>query len=246
MKTQFTPLNLKWLLLAFVCLGFAWSCQHGEALEREALAPDPDVTLGLSSLFPNASRHLSDVVNTNAGRKGKSTHEDVGDFFSGEDVGGSNLLRKSDHVKLNFHANGTDMDIAGHAVTLWFIVFDENGEFVDMKNAAGAVIGENGVINFTNVIVNEGTEGFMFGFGFDDAETQGIGLIARSHGPENPDYMPDMISSFCGGCFESLELGPGFCMTCDGGGADVEPTFGACVAESALPPCTDFAGSFHF
>ena len=128
--------------------------------------------------------------------------------------GSSKLTRNANGVTVNFKADNLDPSIAGHAVTMWWVIWDDYPCcFIDAGYANGKVIGNNGKVNIS-AHLNEGDlEGFFYGNGLQDAENNEIHLIVRSHNTKDSEYMPAQINSFCGGCWNAdCAAGPYTCL----------------------------------
>ncbi len=166
--------------------------------------------------------YLQDRVQT---KGNNSTTEVFTDPSSGSVTvdGSSTINRNSNGVTVNFNAQNTpNLDPAGHALTLWCIFI--NADFVgySMYRLGGNVVGNNGVINISGHISEGSTNDLWAGSPLEDAENDLAFVIAKSHGPMNPMYMPDQILTFDGGCASDP----------DGGGPDA--------------PCYEFIAAAHF
>jgi hypothetical protein len=110
----------------------------------------------------------------------------------------SNLKRNANGITANFKTNGL---IPGNAYTMWFVIFgDAPGPPVLVTYAAGHVVGNSGKGNFSAHI--------SVGDIFDNPLTAEVHLALRTHGPAQPDMMPDQIHTIDGGCL--LDEGIGY------------------------------------
>ena len=172
--------------------------------------------------------------------------------FSGEVVGTSQLVRKPNSVSMNLHTSGL---IDGNAYTVWYFVFNNpsacgsipcgmadilNPEVAaDLLYAAGNVAGNGDQTSFAGALnvgdASTSVAGFfnaLFGtnvpsIGLLDPYAAEVQLVVRSHGTMTPEYMPDMISTFNGGCLYP----PG-----------VPQDYGV----EGILSCEDVQGSIHF
>lgn len=168
---------------------------------------------------------------------------DVFAFADEQPVDGAvaTLTRTDFGVVYNIRTNGLEK---GHAVTTWWVIFN-NPEacagdcsiedlFVDfpvdltpnpavnpaVMSGGGHVVGASGRAAFASHL-NEGQITnehplFVGGPGLTDARGAEIHLVLRSHGPLNPEALPEQISTFGGGCTLNLPAGttpvnPGEC-----------------------------------
>ena len=102
----------------------------------------------------------------------------------------STLHRNANGITANFKTSGL---ISGNAYTLWWVIFgDAPGPPILVTHAAGHVVGESGNGNFSsNISVGEV---------FNNPLTAEVHLALRSHGPVQPEMMPDQIETIDGGC----------------------------------------------
>ena len=146
---------------------------------------------------------------------------------------GSNLHRNSNGITVNWSvANAPNLDIAGHAVTLWALVWHSVDDLFAgmhpyaMYRVGGKVIGGNGNLNISGSLQEGQTADYYFtgpgSMPLQDAENNFIAFISKSHGPKDPAYMPAQILTFGGGC----DGDP------DGGGP--------------LAPCSEWLYALHF
>lgn len=138
-------------------------------------------------------------------------------------VGSSTLTRTGSGIALDLHTTGLQ---AGHAVTVWWMVFnhpqacvsgattDDPGDprcgMADMSNpaaglsvlyAAGHVIDEDGVADFGAYLQEGDTDGALEGMalGLLDAAAADVHLVVRDHGPADPQMVVEQIHTF-GAC----------------------------------------------
>lgn len=102
----------------------------------------------------------------------------------------SKLTRKANGITVNFKTNGL---IPGNAYTMWWVIFgDAPGPPILVTYAAGQVVGGSGNGNFSSHL--------SVGEIFNTPLTAEVHLAIRSHGPVQPEMMPDQIHSIDGGC----------------------------------------------
>lgn len=112
------------------------------------------------------------------------------------------LYTEKNRVTANIHTKGLT---PGDAYTVWFVIFEAPGVFVDVLYAGGGVVGDNGVANFSAHLSEDDLSGLHIVppttfQGLTDAEHQGVHMIIRSHGPVIPGMEYEQISTFNGGC----------------------------------------------
>ena len=146
---------------------------------------------------------------------------DVYSPMTSEVSGSSTLYRTDDTVTATLETTGL---VAGHAYTLWVLVFNEPENCggspcalsdlksvpakAEMLSGSGLVADANGKGIFScNIMENDGTSSIndRLGMPIDvggiwDAQTAEIHLIIRSHGPAISGQVIDQISSYGGGC----------------------------------------------
>ncbi len=179
-----------------------------------------------NSLF--AGVVLGAIVSTSPVRAGDIQTDDVLTWDGSTVVGESTLVRTPSGVTMTVETSGIP---DGHAVTIWWVVFNNPGEcatapcgendlFVDAVQAdvlyaAGHVVGNSGQANFA-AHLNEGDRsGSIAGLfdlpdpqGLADAETAEIHNVVRSHGPKaRGRTLKAQIHTFEGGC--EVDLPPG-------------------------------------
>jgi hypothetical protein len=113
-------------------------------------------------------------------------------------VGSATLHRSENGITVNIK---TSELLAGGAYTVWFIIFEPGGVFIDALYAAGHVIGGNGMGNFSAHLSEGDVSGSIAsGLGLTDAEHQGVHMVIRSHGLAIPGMVDDQIHTVGGGC----------------------------------------------
>ncbi|MEE9363430.1 MAG: hypothetical protein V3U92_12605 [Cellulophaga sp.] len=151
---------------------------------------------------------------------------DVYSPMTSEVSGSSTLYRTEDTITATLESTGL---IAGHAYTLWVLVFNQPENcggspcaLSDLKNVpakaemlggSGLVADVNGKGIFScNIRENDGTTSIndRLGMPIDvggiwDAQTVEVHLIVRSHGPAIMGHVIDQITSYGGGCTTFLK-----------------------------------------
>jgi hypothetical protein len=116
--------------------------------------------------------------------------------FAGAVVGSSTLTRTDSGIAFSLQTTGLQ---AGHAVTIWWMVFNPNGS-VSVQYAAGHVIDEGGAAEFGGHLSEGDTDGVINGGpGLLDARGANIVLVVRDHGPADPGRVEEQIHTF-GAC----------------------------------------------
>ena len=138
-------------------------------------------------------------------------------------VGSSTLVRTPNGI--NFNLSTTDLT-AGHAYTLWFVVFNEPGQCAvpnecapgdvvndaakpDMMYATGRIAGGTEVATFAGRRGVGDTSGSINApvglpaYGLLDPSRAEIHLAVHDHGSKLPEHMPDMIQTIDGGCTDA-------------------------------------------
>ena len=111
----------------------------------------------------------------------------------------STLHRKKNKIMINFK---TENLIPGNAYTLWFVVFGEIKGPPSSTFAAGLIANASGKGNFSGHL----NVGDMFDTPnnwmpvFNTPLTAEIHIALRTHGPVQPNMMPDQIQTINGGC----------------------------------------------
>jgi hypothetical protein len=108
--------------------------------------------------------------------------------FAGATVGTSTLTRTASGISFSLQTSGLQ---AGHAVTVWWMVFNPNGS-VSVQYAAGHVVDEGGAAEFGGSL-----EGVINGGpGLLDALGANVVLVVRDHGPADPARVDEQIQTF--------------------------------------------------
>ena len=116
--------------------------------------------------------------------------------FAGATVGTSTLTRTGSGISFSLSTTGLQ---AGHAVTIWWMLFNPNGS-VSVQYAAGHVIDEGGAAEFGGALQEGDLEGVINGGpGLLDAAGANVVLVVRDHGPARPDIVEQQIHTF-GAC----------------------------------------------
>jgi hypothetical protein len=138
-------------------------------------------------------------------------------------MGTSTLTRTTSGIALDLHTTGLQ---AGHAVTIWWMVFnhpeacisgattetpdDPRCGMADINNsaaglsvlyAAGHVVDEDGVADFGGYLPEGDTVGALPGLalGLLDAAAADVHLVVRDHGPADPGRVDEQIHTI-GAC----------------------------------------------
>ncbi len=113
--------------------------------------------------------------------------------FAGAVVGTSTLIRTGSGISFSLSTSGLE---AGHAVTVWWMVFNPDGS-VSVQYAAGHVIDEGGVAEFGGHLSVGDTDGVINnGPGLLDAQGANVVLVVRDHGPADPGRVSQQIHTF--------------------------------------------------
>jgi hypothetical protein len=118
--------------------------------------------------------------------------------FAGAPVGTSTstLVRTDSGIAFSLQTTGLQ---AGHAVTIWWMVFNPNGP-LSVQYAAGHVIDEGGAAEFGGTLQEGDTEGVINGGpGLLDAQGANVVLVVRDHGPADPGRVDEQIHTI-GAC----------------------------------------------
>jgi hypothetical protein len=151
---------------------------------------------------------------------------DVIDAVTGEVKGESQLVRTNSGISMNLRTTGLD---PGHAYTIWWVVFNNPDDCQDgqgmiqcgmadltdpdvhltLATAAGHIIGNSGRGNFGGAL-KAGDDSNLTGEGtvLDSKALMNprgaeVHLVVRDHGPLVPEWLPDQIQTFGGGCDQS-------------------------------------------
>jgi hypothetical protein len=137
-------------------------------------------------------------------------------------VGTSHLVRTGRGISGGVHTTQLG---AGHAVTVWIVIFNEPGQcsppgcgeddlftpevMTDVVYGAGHVVGGAGVASFATHL-SEGRARWSLwerlglpSPGLLDANKAEIHFVVRDHGPKIPGIMQSMTHTFGGGCNDS-------------------------------------------
>ncbi len=173
-----------------------------------------------------------DEIQINA-KNGANSGVPVLAFADGSEVGSSYLKRTPNGV--NYRLKTTEL-VPGDAYTLWIVIFNDTDGCAagapdgppcgpddvvndaarpDMMFAAGHVIGGSGTATFSGrrrVGDASGSANAPVGlpaYGLENPSGAQFILVVHHHGPKLPEYMPDMIKSIDGGCFDTGVPAPG-------------------------------------
>ena len=120
---------------------------------------------------------LSVVVISRAGAATQTTSPVT--TFAGQLVGTSTLTRTKSGIAFTLSTSGLE---AGHAVTIWWMVFNPDGT-VSVQYAAGHVVGAGGTATFAGFLRVGDTAGVINnGPGLLDALEANVVLVVRDHG----------------------------------------------------------------
>jgi hypothetical protein len=134
---------------------------------------------------------LSVVVVSRAGAATKTTSPVT--TFAGAVVGTSTVTRTSSGISFSLSTSGLE---AGHAVTIWWMVFNPDGS-VSVQYAAGHVIDQGGAAEFGGHLQEGDTDGVINGGpGLLDALAANVVLVVRDHGPADPPRVDEQIHTF--------------------------------------------------
>jgi hypothetical protein len=113
--------------------------------------------------------------------------------FAGATVGTSTLTRTSSGIAFSLTTTGLQ---AGHAVTIWWMLFNPNGS-VSVQYAAGHVIDDGGAAEFGGALQEGDTQGVINGGpGLLDAAGANVVLVVRDHGPADPSMVEQQVHTF--------------------------------------------------
>jgi hypothetical protein len=116
--------------------------------------------------------------------------------FAGAVTGTSTLTRTDSGIAFSLTTTGLE---AGHAVTIWWMVFNPDGP-LSVQYAAGHVIDDAGVPEFGGSLRVGDTEGVINGGpGLLDAQGANVVLVVRDHGPADPGRVDEQIHTI-GAC----------------------------------------------
>jgi hypothetical protein len=113
--------------------------------------------------------------------------------FAGKQVGSSTLTRTGSGISFSLSTTGLE---AGHAVTIWWMVFNPDGS-LSVQYAAGHVIDQGGAAEFGGHLRVGDTDGVINnGPGLLDANGANVVLVVRDHGPAKPGTVSEQIHTF--------------------------------------------------
>jgi hypothetical protein len=134
---------------------------------------------------------LSVVVISRAGAATQTTSPVA--TFAGATVGTSTLTRTGSGIAFSLQTSGLQ---AGHAVTVWWMVFNPDSS-VSVQYAAGHVIDQDGAAEFGGHLQVGDTDGVINGGpGLLDAQGADVVLVVRDHGPTDPGRVDEQIHTF--------------------------------------------------
>ena len=134
---------------------------------------------------------LSVVVISRAGAATQTTSPVA--TFAGATVGTSTLTRTGSGIAFSLQTSGLQ---AGHAVTVWWMVFNPDSS-VSVQYAAGHVIDQDGAAEFGGHLQVGDTDGVINGGpGLLDAQGANVVLVVRDHGPTDPGRVDEQIHTF--------------------------------------------------
>ncbi len=109
-------------------------------------------------------------------------------------VGTSTLTRTASGISFSLQTSGLE---PGHAVTIWWMVINPDGE-VAVLYAAGHVIDESGTAEFGGYLQVGDSDGYVMGDdrSLEDALQATVILVVRDHGPAKPGMVEEQIHTF--------------------------------------------------
>ena len=109
-------------------------------------------------------------------------------------VGTSTLTRTASGISFTLQTSGLE---PGHAVTIWWMVINPDGE-VAVLYAAGHVIDESGTAEFGGYLQVGDSGGYAMGedTSLEDALNATVMLVVRDHGPAKPGIVEQQIHTF--------------------------------------------------
>ena len=203
------------------------------------------LTMGCDSDMPTKAEEadiISKTDNLKAVNRGFGPSADTQPVYNFADlpddltkVGTSKLIRTEDQLGVKLHTTGL---VKHQVITVWWVIFnnpeycedtpcgmpdlfDENVQPACLY-ADGDIVSGNGNSRYQGRL-NIGDErdsclDFFGGvdYGLQNPETAEVHFVVRSHGPLIPGMVPEMRSTFAGGCEEHLDPGitpeePGEC-----------------------------------
>jgi hypothetical protein len=108
-------------------------------------------------------------------------------------MGTSTLVRTGSGISFSLQTSGLQV---GHAVTIWWMVFNPN-DSLSVQYAAGHVIDDSGMAEFGGALQEGDTDGVINGGpGLLDAQKANVVLVVRDHGPADPGRVNQQIHTF--------------------------------------------------
>ncbi len=134
---------------------------------------------------------LSVVVVSQAGAATQTTSPVT--TFAGSLVGTSTLTRTASGASFTLSTSGLE---AGHAVTIWWMIFNPDGS-VSVQYAAGHIVGASGTASFAGFLRVGDTTGVINGGpGLLDPLEANVVLVVRDHGELDPSQVNQQIMTF--------------------------------------------------
>jgi hypothetical protein len=152
-----------------------------------------------------------------AAKRDKAPFQDFAPATLGEIIPDSKIKLKRKNRKIRLSGETTSLE-AGHAYTIWAVIFNLPKDCVDGCNADDLNLSSSSVIwsGIGFVADEDGEAGFktrlkegsfpgeiLLGAGLTDAATAEIHLVVRGHGPaalDDPGMLEAQTSTFMGGC----------------------------------------------
>ncbi|MDG2333826.1 MAG: hypothetical protein P8Q97_06320 [Myxococcota bacterium] len=156
-----------------------------------------------------------------AAKRDKAPFQDFSEANFGDIIPDSKIKMKRKQRKIRLSGETTRLE-AGHAYTIWAVIYNSPQDCVDGCNeedfvlpsssviwsGIGFVADEDGEASFKTRLREGSFPGqILFGMGLTDADAAEIHLVVRGHGPaalDDPAMLEAQISTFMGGC-ETLE-----------------------------------------
>jgi hypothetical protein len=109
-------------------------------------------------------------------------------------VGTSTLTRTASGISFTLQTSGLE---PGHAVTIWWMVVNPDGE-VAVLYGAGHVIDESGTAEFGGYLQVGDSDGYAMGddTSLENALQATVFLVVRDHGPAKPGMVEQQIHTF--------------------------------------------------
>lgn len=173
-------------IVAVVAVALATACSDTPVQPESSEVADPSAQMASAHSIPSVGS--ADV------------HPIVGgapDFTT--DVGDSRLIRGRNGIDVLLQTTGLR---PGHTYTLWAVIFnggDPSAPFDAVRFVAGFIAGKSGGAVFAGRVQANDGGGELFGELTDPMGAE-VHLIVRCHGPATPEFLPEQINSFAGGC----------------------------------------------